>query len=49
LFQANPTEAEALLKTGESTCDPALDKTQLAAATAVVNLLLGFDEVVMKR
>jgi hypothetical protein len=49
LFQADPADADALLKTGEAKCDPALNKIELAAATAVVNLLLGFDDVVMKR
>ncbi|MFM1767770.1 MAG: hypothetical protein RJA22_299 [Verrucomicrobiota bacterium] len=41
--------AAALLKVGEAKADPALAPAELAAATALANALLSFDESVLKR
>jgi len=43
------TSAEDLLKNGEAPADSSLDQAELAAATALANTLLSFDEVIMKR
>jgi hypothetical protein len=37
------------LKNGEAPAHSSLDQAELAAATALANTLLSFDEVVMKR
>jgi len=48
-FQANPEQAEKFLKTGDAAADKELAPARLAAAGAVANVLLNFDEAVMKR
>ena len=48
-FQANPEQAENFLKTGDAAADKELAPARLAAAGAVANVLLNFDEAVMKR
>jgi hypothetical protein len=47
-FRANPVAALALLSTGEFPREPTLDSVELAAYTAVANLLLNLDEVITK-
>lgn len=47
-YQAEPNQAEALLKVGESSADPSLDKPLLAAYTMVANQLMNLDEVLNK-
>ena len=48
-FQANPEQAKNFLKTGDAAADKELPPARLAAAGAVANVLLNFDEAVMKR
>ena len=48
-FQANPEQAKNFLKTGDAAADKELAPARLAAAGAVANVLLNFDEAVMKR
>ena len=48
-FQANPEQAKKFLKTGDAAADKDLAPARLAAAGAVANVLLNFDEAVMKR
>ncbi len=47
-YQANPDQAEALTKIGESKSDTSLSTTQLAAMTSVASILLNLDEVITK-
>ncbi len=47
-FSGKPHEIEALLSQGESRCDPALDKRELAAYASVGSLLLNLDETITK-
>jgi hypothetical protein len=49
LFRASRDSAEAMLKVGESAIDPKLDRSELAAATAVASAVMNFDEAVVKR
>jgi hypothetical protein len=49
LFRANIENAEAMLKIGDSAIDPKLDRAELAAATAVANAVMNFDEAILKR
>ena len=49
IFLVNGRGAEALAKVGESASDPALDRADLAASTALASALLNFDDFVMKR
>jgi hypothetical protein len=48
-FRADEDGAAALLKVGESKSDPALNKSELAATTALASALLNFDEAIQKR
>jgi len=48
-FEANAENAKAFLKTGDAAADTNLAPARLAAAGAVANVLLNFDEAVMKR
>ncbi len=48
-LQANPKDAEALLKTGDHPLDSSLDPTHTAALTVVANTLLNHDEFYTKR
>ena len=48
-FRADVDGAAALLKVGESTSDPTLDKPELAATTALASAILNFDEAIQKR
>ena len=48
-FGSNPENAKAFLKTGDAAADKNLAPAQLAAIGAVANVLLNFDEAVMKR
>lgn len=43
LFQAKPSDAEALLRTGESPADPALDKVESATFAVLAQALLNLD------
>jgi len=47
-FRAAPAAADKLLEVGEAKRDSRLDASELAAYTAVVNLILNLDEVVTK-
>jgi hypothetical protein len=47
-YRARPQEAAALVSTGEFPRDAALDVADLAAYTAVTNLLLNLDEAITK-
>jgi hypothetical protein len=47
-FRADPEAAMQLLKIGEASRDERLDAAELAAYTAVANLILNLDEVVTK-
>ena len=48
-FESNPENAKAFLKTGDAVADKNLVPARLAAIGAVANVLLNFDEAVMKR
>ena len=48
-FRADEDGAAALLKVGESISDPALNKSELAATTALASAILNFDEAIHKR
>ena len=48
-FGSNPENAKAFLKTGDAAADKNLAPAHLAAIGAVANVLLNFDEAVMKR
>jgi hypothetical protein len=48
-FRTNPGSAETMLQVGEAGFDPKLDRTELAAATAVAIAVMNFDEAVFKR
>jgi hypothetical protein len=47
-YSAQPADAEALLKVGDTPADPALTKPELAAWTMLCNQLLNLDEVLNK-
>ena len=47
-FRADPKAAEALIKVGESARPPGLDPAELAAWTAIGNVLLNLDETITK-
>ena len=47
-FQGDPKSAEALLKVGESPAPTSIDKAELAAMTAVANVLLNLNETITK-
>jgi hypothetical protein len=47
-YQADPKDAEALVKVGESKADSKLDKPTLAAYTMIANELMNMDEVLNK-
>ena len=47
-YTAQPADAEALLKVGDSPADPALPKPELAAWTMLCSQLLNLDEVLNK-
>jgi cytochrome c553 len=47
-YRAEPKQAEALLKVGESKADTSLDQPTLAAYTMVANQLMNLDEVLNK-
>jgi mono/diheme cytochrome c family protein len=47
-FTRDPTAASALVSTGESTRDPRLDACELAAYTAMAQLILNLDETITK-
>ena len=49
IFAADPEAAAKLLAVGEATCDESLDRTELAAGTALALALLNHDEAVMRR
>jgi len=48
-FASQPNEADKLLAVGDSKRDPALNKNELAAATAVALAILNHDAAVMRR
>jgi hypothetical protein len=48
-FKSDTPDAEKLVKGGAAKFDTTLDPAEFAAATALANMLLSFDEVVMKR
>jgi hypothetical protein len=48
-FATGPKETEKLLSVGDSRSDPALNKTELAAATTVALTILNHDAAVMRR
>ena len=48
VFQADPAAAKALLQVGASRPDPALAEAELAAWTALMNVILNMDEVITK-
>ena len=47
-YRAEPKQAEALIKVGESKADASLDKPTLAAYTMMANQLMNLDEVLNK-
>ncbi len=47
-FRSDPASASALLESGESRPDPSLDSVELAAYTAVAQLILNLDETITK-
>jgi hypothetical protein len=47
-YRTQPTDAEALLKVGETPTDKSLDKSTLAAWTMLCNQLMNLDEVLNK-
>ncbi len=47
-YRANPQAAHDLLNVGSTSCDPSLDTVELAALTAVANLILSLDETITK-
>ncbi len=47
-FQGDPKSAEALLKVGDSPAPANIDKAELAAMTAVANVLLNLNETITK-
>ena len=48
-FTSKSSDAEALLKVGDSPADPALDKTELATFTALAQVLLNLDSNITLR
>jgi len=49
LYHAHPDDADKLSKVGSMPANPALDRVQLAAATAVASVILNLDEAITKR
>jgi len=47
-FQGDPKSAQALLKVGESPAPTSIDKAELAAMTAVANVLLNLNETITR-
>jgi hypothetical protein len=47
-FEKDPSAAKQLLDVGESPRNPSLNETELAAYTAVMNVILNLDEVLTK-
>ena len=47
-YRENAADAEKLIAVGESKCDPAVNKSELAAYTMAVNQLMNLDEVLTK-
>jgi hypothetical protein len=47
-YGAQPADAQALLKVGESPADPALPAPELAAWTMLCNQVMNLDEVLNK-
>ncbi|MEC9092110.1 MAG: PSD1 and planctomycete cytochrome C domain-containing protein [Planctomycetota bacterium] len=47
-FQQNPNEAQKLLNVGKKERDPFLDPTEHAALTAMMNMLMNLDEVLVR-
>jgi hypothetical protein len=47
-FRADPKAAESLLSVGESKRSESMDKIELAALTAVANVLLNLNETITK-
>ncbi len=47
-YRADPSAAEKLVKVGEARRPPELDVAELAAYTAVANLILNLDETITK-
>jgi hypothetical protein len=47
-YRANPAAADALLRVGEWPADGSLDPVELAATTAVANMILSLDETITK-
>lgn len=48
-YEKNPDDAEALIAIGEKELSPALNKTVVAALSAVANLIINHDATVIKR
>ena len=48
-FETHPDRATAYLKVGDHPVEPSLNTNQLAAMSSVANILLNFDECVIKR
>ena len=49
IFAADPGAAKKLLSVGDAKNDPSLDPLELAASTALAQVLLNHDEVLMRR
>ena len=48
-FEANPTEADQLIRIGQKPPDPSISAAKIAAATVLAQALLNHDECVVKR
>ena len=48
IFEANPKDAEAYTETGERPVAAKLDRVDLAAMTAVIQLIMNYDEFQVK-
>lgn len=48
-FEANPTEADQLIKIGQKPPEPSISAAKIAAATVLAQALLNHDECVVKR
>jgi hypothetical protein len=48
-FEANPTEADQLIRIGQKPPDPSISAARIAAATVLAQALLNHDECVVKR
>ena len=47
-YAANPADAEALIRVGQSQPDPTLAVSELAAYTMLANLILNLDEAITR-